>query len=125
MSGVCSSLSSPRDTDPERTVGCAKAPCNSSMEYGGGNRHFVSRHSGLRAIYRSLEHESPETDISRASAKCERDRNIPLLARNNRGQENIKSDSPYLLLLARRAVLNSTVVRRPVTKVIYLACSVA
>jgi hypothetical protein len=52
-------------------------------------------------------------------------RNIPLLARNNRGQENIKSDSPHLLPLARRAVLNSTVARRPVTKVIYLACSVA
>jgi hypothetical protein len=52
-------------------------------------------------------------------------RNIQFLARNNRGQENISLDSPRFLLRARRAVLNSTIPRRPVKKVIYLACSAA
>ena len=52
-------------------------------------------------------------------------RNIPLLARSNRGQANISSDSPHLLYRPAGRFKNSTVARRPVTKVIYLACSVA
>src|SRR5450755_1552924 len=71
MLGVCSHLSSQRYADHERTVGCAKAPRNPSMEHGRGNRDSVSGRGRLREGHRSVEHESPETDISRASAKCE------------------------------------------------------
>jgi len=71
MSGVRSRLSRQRHADHEPAGGFAKAPRNSSMEHGGGNRVLVSGHSGLRENYRSVEYQPPKAGISRASAKCE------------------------------------------------------
>jgi len=64
MFGVCSSMSSQRNADHERTVGRAKAPCNSSMEHGRGNRDFVSWSGRLRKGHRPVEHESAEAGLS-------------------------------------------------------------
>jgi hypothetical protein len=59
MSGVCGHLPSKGHVDDERIGGSAKAPGNSSMAYGGGNRVLVSRHRGLRESLRSVEHQPP------------------------------------------------------------------
>jgi hypothetical protein len=72
-----------------------------------------------------VEHESSETDISRASAKCERagtSRSWPAVIAAKKTSHRIHRTFSY-----RPAVRfkNSTVAPRCVTKVIYLACSVA
>jgi len=125
MSGVRSRLSCQRHADHEPAGGFAKAPRNSTMEHGRGNRVFVSGHSGLRENYRSVEYQPPKAGISRASAKCERagtSHSWPAVIATKKTSHRIHRTFSYR---PAGRFENSTVARRPVTKVIYLARSVA
>jgi len=70
MFGVCSSLSSQKCADHEPTVGCAKAPGNSSVEHGRGSRDFVCCCGQLREGHRPVERESVEAGLSATRTEC-------------------------------------------------------
>ena len=110
MFGVCSSMSSQRNADHERTVGCAKAPCNSSMEHGRRNRDFVSWRGRLRKGHRQVNTNLPKQVY------------LELVPNASAQEHPSRTDSNGR---HERHPLTASNLDRPVTKVIYRVSALA